>query len=141
LLPQLQGQPARTPLTRPAQAELAQAHADRIDVVHRHRAGGEQRHLTPRASVLQLDGLAPRLALAGVDLAQVQHLALHDAAVAATAALHHAPVLVVLAVLLASVAAQEHEPQSWTLAAHAARTKVSTTDPFSADSLPINTLQ
>ena len=87
------------------------------------------------------DGLAPRLALAGVDLAQVQHLALHHAAVAAAPVLHHAPVVVGLAVLLASVAAQEHGPKFWVRAAPGARTKVSTTDPVATRSLQINNLR
>ena len=141
LLPQLQGQPARAPLSRPAQAQLAQAHAQGVDIVHRHRAGGEQRDLSPRASVLQLDGLAPCLALAGIDLAQIQHLTLHDTAVAATAVLHHAPVIVDLAVLLASVAAQEHGPKFCVPTTSRARTKVSTTDSGAGHPLRINDLR
>ena len=141
LLPQLQHQPARAPLPRPAQAQFAQAHANGVDVVNGHGASGEQRHLAPRAGILQLDGLAPRLALAGVDLAQIQHLALHDAAVAAAAVLHHAPVIVGLAVLLASVAAQEHGPKFCAPATPRARTKVSTTDPAGGHPLRINDLR
>jgi hypothetical protein len=91
--------------------------------------GGEQRHLAPRAGVLHFDGLAPGLALAGVDLAQVQHLALHDSAVAAAPVLHHAPVVVGLAVLLASVAAQEHARKFRHPARTAQGPKVSTTAP------------
>jgi hypothetical protein len=123
------------------QTQLAQAHADRIDIIHRHRTGREQCHLAPCAGIVHLDGLAPRLALAGVDLAQVQHLSLHHTAVAAAPALHHAPVIVDLAVLLASVAAQEHGPKFWARAAPGARTKVSTTDLVASRSLQINNLR
>ena len=108
LLPQLQRQPARAPLPRPAQAQFAQAHANGVDVVNGHGASGEQRHLAPRAGILQLDGLAPRLALARVDLPEVQHLTLHHATIGKATILHHAPVLVALTVLHASIASQEH---------------------------------
>jgi hypothetical protein len=128
-------------LTRAAQAQLAHAHADGIDIVHRHRASGEQRHLAPRAGVLQLDGLAPTLALAGVDLAQLEHLALYDTAVAAAPVLHDAPVVVGLAVLLASVAAQEHEPKFSAPQPSTARTKVSTTDPVAERCMRIKDLR
>jgi hypothetical protein len=108
LLPELQSQPARAPLARPLQAQLAQAHAHRIHVVARHAASGEQRHLAPLAGVLNFDGLAPGLALAGIDLAQIPHLTLRHTAISQAARLHNAPVLVKLAVLLATLAAQEH---------------------------------
>ena len=109
LLPQLQGQPARAPLARPRQAQLAQTHADRIDVALGHHAGRKQRRLPTSALVMHLYRLAPRLALAGVNLPEVQHLALSHPPVAQTPVLHDAPVLVDLAVLLASIAAQKHE--------------------------------
>jgi len=123
------------------QTQLAQAQAYRIDVAHRHRAGGKQRDLAPRAGVVQLDGLAPGFALAGVDLAQVEHLALHDSAIAAPAVLRHAPVLVVLAVLPASVAAQEHARGSWPPEGLAARTKVAAADLLAEPDAAINGLQ
>ena len=112
LLPQIQRQPACAPLARAAQAQFAQAHADRIDVVGGHRAGREQRDLAPLPALVHFDGLAPGFALAGVDLAQVQHLALHDAPVGKPAVLHEVPVFVGLAILHASGAAQEHAPHS-----------------------------
>jgi len=108
LLPQIERQPACAPLPWALKAQLAQAHADRVNIVRGHRAGGKQRHLAPRALVVHLDRLAPDLALAGVDLPEVQHLALRDATVAQAAVLHHAPVFVGLAVLDASIAAQKH---------------------------------
>ena len=60
------------------------------------------------------DRLAPRLALAGVDLAQVQHLALRHAPIGKAPVLDKVPVLVGLAVLHASSAAQEHASTLWT---------------------------
>jgi hypothetical protein len=90
------------------QPQLAQAHSDRINVVRRHRAGGKQRNLPTLALVMHLDGLAPCLALTGVNLPQVQHLALNDAPLAQASILDNVPIVVDLAVLNTSVAAQEH---------------------------------
>ncbi len=110
LLPQLHAQPACAPLARPFEPHFAQPHAQRIDIVRRHRARRKQGHLAAGPLVIQLDRLAPRLALTGVNLAQVQHLTLHHMAIAQTAVLHHVPVLVALAILHASSAAQKHAP-------------------------------
>lgn len=60
------------------------------------------------AHALHFDGLAPGFALAGVGLAEIVHLALRHAAVTEAARLDDAPILVDLAVLLATLAAQEH---------------------------------
>jgi len=57
----------------------------------------------------RLDHPAPPLALAVVDLAQIQHLALHDPAIGAAFGLDDVPVAVLLAVLEASVASQIHD--------------------------------
>lgn len=64
-------------------------------------------HLTALDGILHFDGLAPRLALAGVDVAQTLGLALGDAATSEAARLDGAPVLVDLAIVLAPLAAQQ----------------------------------
>jgi hypothetical protein len=135
------GQPARAPLARAAQAQFAQAHADRINVVGGHRAGREQCDLAPLPALMHFDGLAPGFALAGVDLAQVQHLALHDTPAGKPAVLHEVPVFVGLAILHASGAAQEHAPHS-TNALAAAQGPRSSLQAFRrADPLRINDLR
>lgn len=92
------------------QAQLVQPHTHRIDIVLGHRTGGKQRHLAAPAFVVHFNSLAPSFALTGVNLTQVQHLALYDAAIGQPPVLHHVPVLVGLAVLESSVAAQKHPP-------------------------------
>ena len=91
-------------------AQIVQSCTERIDLVSGHRAGREQRPLPSCALIVHFDGLAPYLALAGVDLAQVQHLVLHNPAIAQAAALDHVPVVVGLAFLHPSIAAREHAP-------------------------------
>jgi hypothetical protein len=76
------------------------------------RSRSTQGHLAPRTVRMNLDGLAPNLALAGVDLAEVKHLSLRHPAIGKAAVLHDVPVLVSLAVLHPSAAAQEHAPHS-----------------------------
>ena len=109
-LPQGQGQPARPPL-----AWLVQRHLRDVDLDHlapQRRCLpilGKQRHLPgPRRALHHLDRAAPRHALAVVDLAEIENLALNDPAAADPDVLHHAPVAVLLAVLEASLAAHEH---------------------------------
>jgi hypothetical protein len=60
--------------------------------------------------VEHLDGLAPPRRLRGVDLAQVQNMALHHAAASNTLVLDHAPIVVRLTVLLARGLSQKHDP-------------------------------
>ena len=55
-----------------------------------------------------LDRAAPGRALGVVDLAQIQHVALHHTSVGDTAVLHHAPIAVLFAVFLACLRSQEH---------------------------------
>ena len=62
-----------------------------------------------RVVVEHLDGLAPYRSLRGVDLAQVQNVALHHAATSNTLVLDHAPIVVRLAVFLARDLSQEHD--------------------------------
>ena len=113
-LPQHQRQPARPPLPRPPQLQRLQLDPHHLAVqLRRLPVGREQRHgLAVRAAAQHLDRPAPRRPLAVVDLAEVQHLALHHPAVRAAAVLHHAPVAVLLAVLEASLGAQEHGPEA-----------------------------
>jgi hypothetical protein len=127
LLPQLQRQPASPPLTRALRPQVTQVHADGIDVVRRHRAGREQCHLGPRAVHLHVDGLASGLALTGVDLAEAEHLALRHAPIGKTPILDKVPVLVRLAVLHTSGAAQEHAPPPYEPRPTSTRIQVVTT--------------
>ena len=110
-VPQPTRQPARAPLARAAQLQSAQLDLD-------HRAGQfrrlavlrEQGHLRRRAAVLikDLNGLAPGRPLGVVDLPQIQHVTLHHPPVGHTTVLHHTPVAVLFAVLLARLGSQEH---------------------------------
>jgi len=107
--PQLRRQPKRTPLPRALQGHSSLRRTQiAFNSVGGHRASGKQYDLPGPILVLHLDGLAPGFALTGVDLTKVQHLALHDAPITQAPILHHAPVLVGLAVLQSSIAAQEH---------------------------------
>jgi hypothetical protein len=60
---------------------------------------------------MDFDRLAPGFALAGIDLAQAEHLTVYYTAIGKTPVLHDTPVVVRLAVLQASIAAQEHAPR------------------------------
>jgi len=97
-------------LTRTLQAQFAQSNTDGVNRIGGHRAGGKQRHLPAPAFVLHLDRLAPCLPLIRVDLTEVEHLTLYNTTVGQPPVLHHAPVVVPLAVFQSSVAAQEHRP-------------------------------
>ena len=57
----------------------------------------------PDVIVEHLDGLAPHRSLRGIDLPQVQNVALHDAAACNALVLDHAPIVVRLAVFLSWV--------------------------------------
>jgi hypothetical protein len=107
-LPHLQRQPARTPLAWAFQAQLGEPHADRVDIVIRQRSDRKQSHLPAPTFVEDFHRLAPRLALTGIDFAQVEHLPLGDPAIAQTPVLHDIPVFVDLAIFLSTIAAQEH---------------------------------
>jgi hypothetical protein len=54
------------------------------------------------------DDSAPRLVLGVIDLAQIQHLALHHLAPSAALTLHDVPVTMLLAVFDSPIAAQIH---------------------------------
>src|SRR5262245_51379494 len=81
----------------------------------RHRSlGRKQGQLRwPLAPFIEcFDDLAPRLALAVIDLAQIQHLPLHDLATSTALALDNIPIAMLLAVLQSSVASQIHASES-----------------------------
>jgi hypothetical protein len=64
----------------------------------------------PRLTVLEnLDRLAPALALAVIDFAQVEHMALDDLAAGHALVFDDAPIVVRLAILEAFAAAQKHD--------------------------------
>ena len=110
LAPDLAGQPTVAERPRPSQLQAAQPHLQAVDGVGGNRAVLWEQ--TQRAVVLlvfieDLQRLAPRRLLRIVDLAQVEHGALHDLVARDALALHHAEVAVLVAVLLSSSAAQK----------------------------------
>ena len=109
-VPQAQRQPTRPPLARVVQRQLRDVDLHHLAIQRRRLPIlGKQRHLTrPRLALHNLDRAAPRRALAVVDLAEIQNLALNHPAAAHSDVLHHAPVTVLLAVLETSLAAHEH---------------------------------
>src|SRR5208283_632273 len=113
LFVKLTRQPAGTPLTGPMQFHLIQLH------LHA-KAGGMFGHGSIRwkqsqwqgaipLRIERFDGPAPTLALAVVDLAQIEHRTLHHLAARATPALDNAPVTMFLAVFEPPVAFQKHD--------------------------------
>jgi hypothetical protein len=78
----------------------------------RDTAIGQEQH-SPRMPlgffIEGVDHPAPRLALAVVDLVEIQHRSLHHVAVGAALALDDAPIAMLLAVLRPSSGAQEHD--------------------------------
>jgi hypothetical protein len=75
--------------------------------------GRKQRKLAvpPAAFVKGFDQLAPSLALAVIDLAEIQHLPLNHLAAGAALVLDDIPVAMLFAVFEASVVSQEHANQ------------------------------
>jgi len=119
LPPQHQCQPARAPLSRPAQPRLRESDPDdpRVtpgDGVRQQPLAavfGKQRQ-RPRAGLAILENLnrpPPRQLLRIVDLAQLQHVALHHAAVGNPRVFNNAPVAMLLAILPANLETQEHD--------------------------------
>jgi hypothetical protein len=113
LLPQLHGQPARAPLPGPTQPHLRQLQPyDRgvrqhpVATIFRKQRQGSR---SVGALFQDLNRLAPRQFLRGVDLAQIQHVPLQHASAAHALVLDKAPVAVLLAVLLANRGAQKHD--------------------------------
>ena len=78
----------------------------------RGTAIGQEQHLLRMPLGFLIEGVdhpAPRLALAVVDLVEVQHWSLHHVGVGAALALDDAPVAMLLGVLQLSSGAQEHD--------------------------------
>ena len=71
----------------------------------------EERHRArPRRTVLEnLDRLAPALALAVIDFAQIEHMALDDFPAGHALVFDDAPIVVRLAILEAFAGAQKHD--------------------------------
>ena len=112
LIPQQHRQPAGTELTRTPQAHGAKTDRHHIAVKRRRQTIlREQRDLLRFSGVFveDLDRLAPRRLLAVIDLAEIKHLALNDAAVVHAPVFHHRPRAMLLAVLTANLSAQKHD--------------------------------
>ena len=130
LLPELQRQPARTPLAGPMQGELRESDLDRGPAQRRHRAViGKQRQRLGRVAALvqNIDRAAPGGVLRVVDLAKVEHLALEHTLLVDAVAFDDAPVAVHLAVFDALLGAQKHARESLRAPCPPSRTKVGTT--------------
>jgi hypothetical protein len=100
-------------LPRPMQLHAIKPHlhAMALRVVRNRAIGGKQRKLSVAAGVFvkRLDHAAPGFMLAVVDLAEIQHLALHHLPGHAAAVLNNIPVPMFLAVFEASVEAQKQD--------------------------------
>ena len=101
LLPEIERQPAGSPLPRTVEPELLQAYLHRFARRRRRTVLGEQGSLRrpPRSLAESFKRLAPRRLLPAADAAQIQDLPLNGLAAAHAAVLNHAPVTVLLAVL------------------------------------------
>jgi hypothetical protein len=91
-------------------------HAMAPRVLRNRAIGGKQCELPVAASVFveRLDHPTPGFTLAVVDLAEIQHLALHHLPGHAAAVLNNIPIPMFLAVLEASVEAQKHHANQFT---------------------------
>src|SRR5207344_1429476 len=102
----------RAPLARTMQLHLVEPHLHAIrSGMLRHCSFGREQGQLRRligSFVERSDNLAPRRALAIVDLAKVQHIALHHLAAGTTLALDNIPVAMLFAVFAPSVASQIH---------------------------------
>jgi hypothetical protein len=108
---QVARQPARAPLPGAPHREIPEADLDRGVIRHLGDPvfGKQGQAARVGGAVLEdLDGLAPGLPLAVIDLAQVEDRALHHAPAAHAPGLDEAPVPMRLAVFVARVTAQEH---------------------------------
>ncbi len=112
LPPQRQRQPARSPLPRPHQPHLRQPQAYDGSVRNQPVAtvlGKQRQRPWSRTALLDhLDRFAPCQLLVVVDLAQIQHVALHHPTAGRALVLHHGVGAVLLAVLSANLLSQEH---------------------------------
>src|SRR5208337_1067021 len=112
LLPQRQRQPAGAPLSRPAEAKSRELQPNDRGVGQQPLAAifGKQRQSlrSIRRLVQHLDRTAPCEFLRAVDLAQMQHMLLHDTSARNALVLDDAPIAMPLAVLVANLVAQKH---------------------------------
>jgi hypothetical protein len=109
--PELVGEPARAPLAGMCEAELVEPHLHGRGAVGGRRAvGGKERELARLAAGLVEDREAalPGEALAVVDLAEIEHVALRDLAARIPVALDDGPRPVDFTVLAPLAALQEH---------------------------------
>ena len=115
LLVELTGQPARAPLSRPMQLHRVEPHLHtvRLRVFGKRPIGRKQKELRVVASVFikGFDLPIPSFMLAIVDLAEIQHLALHHLTAATSLVLDNIPIAMLFAVFEASIEAQEHANQ------------------------------
>src|SRR5713101_100847 len=118
LLIQLTRQKARAPLPWAVQLHRIEPHLHAMTVgIGRNLAiGRKQRQLAvpPAPFIEGFDLLAPSFALAVIDLAEIQHLPLHNLAAGATLVLDDIPVAMLFAVFEASVESQEHDANQLT---------------------------
>lgn len=108
---EFQREPATAPLPRTAQGELIQPDLHHARVINgRGPIMREEGDLGSRAGIraVSLEGLAPGRALAIIDLAQVEHLALSHASVVQTLVFDDRPVGVFLAIFFADLRTQKH---------------------------------
>jgi hypothetical protein len=100
-------------LPRPVQFHRIETHLHAMTIgAGRNLAiGRKQRQLAvpPAAFIKGFDQLAPGLALAVIDLAEVQHLPLDHLATGAALVLDNIPVAMLFAIFEASIESQEHD--------------------------------
>ena len=105
-------QPTATPLTRPAKFHFINPDAhDRVAVLLNLAFCGYQRDGASRLLPLieNLDTPAPRHLLVIVDLAEIEHVSLDNAALGYTPVLNQTPIVMLLAILFAHAASQKHD--------------------------------
>ena len=120
LLIKLAGQPAGAPLARPPQLQLRQPNPHHLrsttrgggaDLLRVPRRLGQQGHgFRTRLPIFEnFDRLLPGVLLAPADFAEIKHVPLHHAPARHPLVFDDAPVLVLFAVFLPKIAAQEHD--------------------------------
>ena len=108
---EFQSEPATAPLPWTMERELIQADLNDARVVRgrgpvmRKKGEGLRRNVALGVGV---ERLAPDGALRIIDLAQIKHLPLGDAAIGQPFVFHHTPISVLLAVFFADLRAQKH---------------------------------
>jgi hypothetical protein len=115
LLIEMTGEPARAPLARAMQLHRLKTHLHPISLrVFGNRAIGRKQSELPVPACPFIKGFdltTPGLMLAVIDLAEIQHLALHHPAAGAALALDNVPIAMLFTVFETSVEAQKHANQ------------------------------